>query len=480
LAFLLVGTAVLAAPGTASAQLWPWSREDRLQRDIENSHDLESLAMPDATELARRFYTRRLLSLGEKLRQGKEVDSVELQKTLEGMPELKSLLNGRDIKKMNRAQLKDLQDKLEALLPKDIKDSGLLQGIQKMVPGGSIKPPDKNPSPSTSPPQKSSTGDQPAQRPSAPQQGSSGPNATPSRSTGPPPTPPRGEGRDANLTERLNQLKPENEFESDVARGLMHWIQGVDPNLARSQAMRQIVRGLDRSVFSNRNAWNKLGSGAERIRSGWGGLRRGLGLDRLASQIGRHWPRALTPRNLHWPDVRPEINVRPPNVLGGAPAATAGDAWKFVLVIGSLALGAALVWQVLARKSVAAGRRSGQTAWQLGPWPVDPKAVRTREELIRAFEHLALLRLGLQARSYNHQIIASYLRNETRLSGKTRSAAPASAALTVDTQLRREAAQHLAATYEVARYAPPQDPVSEEDILRARRELCLLAGVSHS
>jgi hypothetical protein len=97
--------------------------------------------------------------------------------------------------------------------------------------------------------------------------------------------------------------------------------------------------------------------------------------------------------------------------------------------------------------------RSGR----LGPWPVQPGAVASREDLIRAFEYLAILRLGGRARSRNHLAVADGLRtNEPDLA-------------------RREAAGELARLYEKARYEPARAPLEKAEVDAARRDLTLLA-----
>src|SRR5581483_12253552 len=132
---------------------------------------------------------------------------------------------------------------------------------------------------------------------------------------------------------------------------------------------------------------------------------------------------------------------------------------------------AALVAKVLA---TAQSRRAGKRddGWRLGPWPVDPAAIKTREELIQAFEYLSLLNLGPAARNWNHLAIADGLRN-TRPS-----AVPSTAALERSTPASGAAADELASLYEQARYAPPSDPLPDTALITARRDLCLLAGVS--
>jgi hypothetical protein len=123
-----------------------------------------------------------------------------------------------------------------------------------------------------------------------------------------------------------------------------------------------------------------------------------------------------------------------------------------------LLIGAALVavfWKFLtsARRRAAAADRE----WSLGPWPVNPAAVATREELVRAFEYLTLLCLGPTARFWNHLHIAARLG---------------------ESAARRTAAAHLANLYEQARYAPPEERLPDPDLQAARRHLCFLAGVS--
>ncbi len=98
--------------------------------------------------------------------------------------------------------------------------------------------------------------------------------------------------------------------------------------------------------------------------------------------------------------------------------------------------------------------------WRLGPWPVDPASVATREQLIRGFEYLAVLVLGRPARHRNHLEIAQDLPGAT-----------------ADPEQRRRAADELAAIYEQARYAPGNEPLDEIQLTAARRGLTLLAGL---
>jgi hypothetical protein len=138
-----------------------------------------------------------------------------------------------------------------------------------------------------------------------------------------------------------------------------------------------------------------------------------------------------------------------PSFSSGSVAMSQALVW--VLVVLGLVL---VVWQMV--------RRVGRTglpiiAWRLGPWPVDPARISSRAELIVAFEHLALLCVGPQARTWNHCAIGEEL-------GKD--------------QERRLAASELAALYEWARYAPEPDGLSDQTLAKARRDLCFLAGVA--
>ena len=116
-----------------------------------------------------------------------------------------------------------------------------------------------------------------------------------------------------------------------------------------------------------------------------------------------------------------------------------------------------IVWKLAAlyRAEFAEHGRKDQQKW-----PVQPKDVATRGDLVRAFEFLALRCLGLDAKHRHHLDLAN------RLGGPSR---PAS-------EPRRLAADHLAHLYELARYAPGDEPLAEAELAAARRDLSLLTG----
>jgi hypothetical protein len=78
---------------------------------------------------------------------------------------------------------------------------------------------------------------------------------------------------------------------------------------------------------------------------------------------------------------------------------------------------------------------------------------------VRAFEHLALLQLGLQARTCHHLEVADRLGKQS------------------GDDTARQQANNLAQLYEQARYAPEEETLSPEMMARARHDLCSLAGV---
>jgi hypothetical protein len=121
--------------------------------------------------------------------------------------------------------------------------------------------------------------------------------------------------------------------------------------------------------------------------------------------------------------------------------------WLFVPLL--MAVLAWLFYRNLGRVPKIAG-----AVRRRGPWPVDPAAVTTRTELIRAFDYLALLLLGDQVRTWNHVAVSQKL-------GQAATDNPAAGA--------------LAKLYELARYTPGDDALPPEARDTARRHLQFLA-----
>jgi hypothetical protein len=124
-----------------------------------------------------------------------------------------------------------------------------------------------------------------------------------------------------------------------------------------------------------------------------------------------------------------------------------------MLILAALLVGL-VAWHFLGRrrKALAAAADDG-----LGPWPVRPDAVATRGELVRAFDYLALWKLGADVRSWNHQAIAHRFVERS----------PIFAGVAVS----------LAALYEQARYTDGAEPLTPADRDLAQRCLVQLAEV---
>lgn len=174
-----------------------------------------------------------------------------------------------------------------------------------------------------------------------------------------------------------------------------------------------------------------------------------------------------------WDEVRSIFHNAPIPSLPGmsglpsAPSARAassadGEGWgPGVMALLALAVFLMLVWK-MAGWSRAQAERAAAEAWRLGAWPVAPDAVSSRDELIRAFEYLALLCLGPSASTCHHHELANRLADRQP----------------EDSARRRQAADRLADLYEQARYAPRAEPLSPDELSDARHALCFLAGVT--
>ncbi len=196
-----------------------------------------------------------------------------------------------------------------------------------------------------------------------------------------------------------------------------------------------------------------------------------------AAGLSRHLPdlgELIQEQRGAWDDVRTIFrDTQVPSLpgMGGdsaparasaAPPSADGDVWSTVslalLTLGVLFL---LVWKMAARPRAKATGGAADD-WHLGAWPVPPAAVSTRQELIRAFEYLALLCLGPTASTRHHRELAD------RLAAQNHG----------DPARRRQAAELLAWLYEQARYAPAEDSLSTAELSEARHALCFLAGVT--
>jgi hypothetical protein len=142
-----------------------------------------------------------------------------------------------------------------------------------------------------------------------------------------------------------------------------------------------------------------------------------------------------------------------------ASASPTGDAW-LPLALSLLMVSAF----VLALRKMGLGlspRSENDDVWRLGPWPVAPEAVSTRQDIVRAFEYLVFLCLGPAAGTRHHRDLAQCLAEQDN-----------------GNPARRQAVETLAWLYEQARYAPAGETLSPDEVSDARHALVLLAGVT--
>jgi hypothetical protein len=228
---------------------------------------------------------------------------------------------------------------------------------------------------------------------------------------------------------------------------------GLNSSAAKSPAFQEFMTRLKRQ--SAARDINK-GDSNEALQKAASNLKPDLG------------PHKITLSNLHVPKLPSGGLPLPPEArpnlggLGGSaplaiPSTAAGGGLlllQIVMVLGVGVLVAMVVWRLLNR---APARQPAVMLAGLGPWPLDPARVSTRQQLVQAFEYLALLLLGKEALTANHRDIAGSL------------------GATPD---RSQAADELATLYEKARYDPAPGELPPHELAAARRDLCLLAGLS--
>ncbi|MCE9564831.1 MAG: hypothetical protein K8U57_22585 [Planctomycetes bacterium] len=143
--------------------------------------------------------------------------------------------------------------------------------------------------------------------------------------------------------------------------------------------------------------------------------------------------------------------------LGSGSGWSGFEAWLPFLILFVIVLGVVLWFQL---KNLRA--QSSAVAFagaDLGAWPVDPRSINTRQEVVLAFEYLSVLICGPSARNWTHSTIA--------------------AALADLATTHEETAMMLARLYELARYAPLDEPLTSPELIETRKLVCSLAGVSY-
>lgn len=263
----------------------------------------------------------------------------------------------------------------------------------------------------------------------------------------PPVSPPLPDGGTPPSAAELRQRARFFKFAERLAESLKD-----SDTLRNSKAVGGLLNRLEDFRAGNRDAWVEgLGKRVTALGERYPRLAESFNLDRLMS---RGWPR------LGGPTLPPPRlpTFAPPSVgVSEVPSAGGEQAGRALLWLLVAAAAGFVLWKLFGRRlGFLVGRVVGRG---LGPWPVRPQDVRTRDDVVRAFEYLALLNLGDPARSQNHRAIAS------RLGGDGLGAAPE----------RRGAAERLADLYEQARYAPAGELPAEDDLAAARRDLTFLA-----
>jgi len=251
----------------------------------------------------------------------------------------------------------------------------------------------------------------------------------------------------------VGDIKVPNKDErwQNFARGMEKWL----PKTSRdSELGKKMMDRLGKSDFSKkaderfkngpRVNWDRVG---QRLKGSSRFFERNLGkID--PNRVGRA-PKINSPRI-------PEPNLpsmSPPSgpSMGGLQL---GGTATILMMLAALALVGFLLWRYLL-KPLKQWKKAESDA--LGPWPIEPAKVRTRAELVTAVNYLALLKCGKPAKVWHHREVANRLGAED--------------------DRRRHSAVALADVYERARYAPLQEDLAADQMDRARRELCFLAGV---
>lgn len=124
------------------------------------------------------------------------------------------------------------------------------------------------------------------------------------------------------------------------------------------------------------------------------------------------------------------------------------------VILFALILGALVWWKW---GSIVKPRTAAAVAGGPEPWPIDPHDINSREDVVKAFEYLSVLICGPSAKMWTHSTIADELSTLAATHGET--------------------AVKLARLYELARYAPLDEPLTRTELMEARRLVCDLAGI---
>jgi hypothetical protein len=141
--------------------------------------------------------------------------------------------------------------------------------------------------------------------------------------------------------------------------------------------------------------------------------------------------------------------------IGGAGGGIGGGGSALAIIAG---IAGAILLAVLLFRKWKLHQAEKATAIVPHPNGIDFDAIRTREQLVHAFDHVSLDQIGDMARSWNHRVIADQIA-EAR-------------------PVHAEPAEMLAGLYERARYAPLDEDLTHGEFSDARRDLRVIAGVA--
>lgn len=194
-----------------------------------------------------------------------------------------------------------------------------------------------------------------------------------------------------------------------------------------------------------------------------------------------HMPNINLPR-VSLPQVNlPHVNVGrwgvPPLPSFGAPGAGLGQALLWLLLVIVVLIAALQFARNYQKRIRTASRRHAR-----GPWPVDPAKIMTRAELIKAFDYLALLRLGEQARTWNHRTVEQRLLFGPGPAATATIELPEYASLPLPAVAaspeQSDAVAELTRLYENARYTVGPEVLTASDQAAARRHIVLLTDTA--
>ena len=285
-----------------------------------------------------------------------------------------------------------------------------------------------------------------------------------------------------NTTPSAQELAQKNQDFNNVVGMWESNFGSLDNTPALKQSLVEMFSGNGQSPFGGMNGGNGLnglngnGSGNGQQGSFWNngnsannsGSGFGNWLKNMTSNGGPSWWKSMTSNTSGkswfgggsgWTAPRPPAGGV--GSVGGVGAVGVGGIGGLGTVgtVVLLLVVAAVVGFILFRywPQIQAMRDKPKPIAGLGEWPIDPRDVKDRETLVRAFEYLSVLVCGGGAVVWNHVTIADAMR------ANVPGAAPF--------------ADDLARLYALARYTPAGEPISAADIAAARGYLCRLAGV---